>query len=153
VFLSCKVFHPEPFKNNALPTQAPARKPSGVLASDSSHENTVDRRSINEICVKVIRHLLRFLKISILGRLTLAVSGSILSAVQQKDLFFWMAASEVTCGFFLQGILRFHRLVCLFLTEVNKTVEGRLTGRTTRIQHTLHQSSNCSTLFKPRAAS
>jgi len=27
VFLSCKGFHPEPFKNNALPTQAPAWKP------------------------------------------------------------------------------------------------------------------------------
>jgi len=26
-FLSCKVFRPEPFKNNALPTQAPAQKP------------------------------------------------------------------------------------------------------------------------------
>jgi len=27
MFLSCKVFHPEPFKNSALPPQPPARKP------------------------------------------------------------------------------------------------------------------------------
>jgi len=40
------VFHPEPFQNNALPTQRQRENHTGVLASDSSHEYIVNRRSM-----------------------------------------------------------------------------------------------------------